>query len=188
VLRAERGLTLREAAALTGVTKETLSDLERGLRHPQDPTLAKIARGYGIPFEELLEEPVPPGKAAAPPLSSEIEERRTIDYSIFAEILNGFCEEWEARREAKSKWEEQDFRAFHKESRLIISMISPLWVQEIAEAQQLLGREPQPDDLSMWPAIDRYTALERSIRERDDNPFNDAKVANLLFRLNQKAG
>jgi transcriptional regulator with XRE-family HTH domain len=55
VLRAERGLTLREAAKLTGVAKETLSDLERGLRHPQDLTLAKIAQGYSLPVEELLE-------------------------------------------------------------------------------------------------------------------------------------
>jgi transcriptional regulator with XRE-family HTH domain len=56
VLRAERGLTLREAASLTGVAKETISDIERGLRHPHDPTVAKIAKGYGVPVEELFEE------------------------------------------------------------------------------------------------------------------------------------
>jgi transcriptional regulator with XRE-family HTH domain len=56
VLRAERGLTLREAASLTGVAKETISDIERGLRHPHDPTVAKIAQGYGVPVEELFEE------------------------------------------------------------------------------------------------------------------------------------
>src|SRR5215217_4904065 len=63
VLRAERGLTLREAASLTGVAKETISDIERGLRHPHDPTIAKIAKGYGVPVDELLEEPVPLGDA-----------------------------------------------------------------------------------------------------------------------------
>jgi transcriptional regulator with XRE-family HTH domain len=63
VLRAERGLTLREAASLIGVAKETISDIERGLRHPHDPTLAKIAKGYGVPVEELLEEPVPLAEA-----------------------------------------------------------------------------------------------------------------------------
>jgi transcriptional regulator with XRE-family HTH domain len=57
VLRAERGLTLREAAALAGVAKETISDIERGLRRPHDPTLAKIAKGYGVSIEELIEEP-----------------------------------------------------------------------------------------------------------------------------------
>jgi transcriptional regulator with XRE-family HTH domain len=59
VLRAERGLTLREAASLTGVAKETISDIERSLRHPHDPTIAKIAKGYDVPVDELLEEPVP---------------------------------------------------------------------------------------------------------------------------------
>ena len=58
VLRAERGLTLREAEELTGVDKDTLSKIERGLRHPYDVTLSKLAKGYGVPVEELLEEPV----------------------------------------------------------------------------------------------------------------------------------
>src|SRR5215210_5046068 len=68
ILRAERGLTLREAASRTGVAKETISDIERGLRHPHDPTLAKIAKGYGVPVQELLEEPEVSlaGKAEAP--------------------------------------------------------------------------------------------------------------------------
>ena len=56
VLRAERGLTLRGAEELTGVDKDTLSKIERGLRHPYDVTLSKLAKGYGVPVEELLEE------------------------------------------------------------------------------------------------------------------------------------
>jgi transcriptional regulator with XRE-family HTH domain len=59
VLRAERGLTLREAEQLTGVDKDTLSKIERGLRHPYDVTLSKLAKGYGVLVEDLLEEPVP---------------------------------------------------------------------------------------------------------------------------------
>jgi transcriptional regulator with XRE-family HTH domain len=49
---------LREAEELTGVDKDTLSKIERGLRHPYDVTLSKLAKGYGVPVEELLEEPV----------------------------------------------------------------------------------------------------------------------------------
>jgi transcriptional regulator with XRE-family HTH domain len=64
VLRAERGLTLREAEQLTGVDKDTLSKIERGLRHPYDVTLSKLAKGYGVPVEELLEEPVPLAEAS----------------------------------------------------------------------------------------------------------------------------
>ena len=63
VLRAERGLSLTEAAERAGIQRQTLALLERGERHPHDPTLAKIAKGYGVPVEDLLDEPVPLGEA-----------------------------------------------------------------------------------------------------------------------------
>jgi transcriptional regulator with XRE-family HTH domain len=68
VLRAERGLTLRQVEALTGVAKETLSDLERGKRRPHDTTLARLAEGYGVGLDELmdLEEAELAGKYDAP--------------------------------------------------------------------------------------------------------------------------
>jgi transcriptional regulator with XRE-family HTH domain len=66
VLRAQRGMTLVEAAEQTGVGRDTLSDLERGRRHPVMPTLAKIAQGYGVPVEDLLEEPALAEKDEAP--------------------------------------------------------------------------------------------------------------------------
>jgi transcriptional regulator with XRE-family HTH domain len=46
---------LRQAAARAGVVKETISDIERGVTHPQDVTLAKLAKAYGVPVEDLLE-------------------------------------------------------------------------------------------------------------------------------------
>ncbi len=70
-VRLERGLTLRQAAQRTGVTKETLSDLERARRQPHPPTLQKIAEGYDVEIRDLLgpivdEEPALAGKAEAP--------------------------------------------------------------------------------------------------------------------------
>ncbi len=62
--RIERGLSLRQAAARTDTTKETLSELERGLREAHPSTLAKIAKGYGVEISDLLgpreEEPALP--------------------------------------------------------------------------------------------------------------------------------
>jgi len=72
VLRAERGLTLRGAEELTGVDKDTLSKIERGLRHPYDVTLSKLARGYKVPVEDLLEEPVLAGKPEDGPSLEEL--------------------------------------------------------------------------------------------------------------------
>ncbi len=74
LLRAERGWTLREAAPRLGVTPGTLSELERGVRHPQDVTLAKIAKGYEVPVADLLEEPALAGKAEAPGRGFDFEE------------------------------------------------------------------------------------------------------------------
>ncbi len=83
VLRAERQLSLRKASEVTGVDKVSLSRFERGLTHPQDRTLAKIAEGYGIPVEELMEEPALLGKAEASPSPEPVEEadewRRVIE-------------------------------------------------------------------------------------------------------------
>lgn len=57
VLRAQKGLTLVEASERLGVDRHTLRRLELGGgRRPQYPTLTKIAKGYGVPVEELLEE------------------------------------------------------------------------------------------------------------------------------------
>ncbi len=86
VMRAERGLTLRQEAPLLGVRPGTLSELERSARHPHDLTLAKIAKGYGVPVEELLEEPVLAGKAEAPEAGQPAVTRQ------LAELVDGLAE------------------------------------------------------------------------------------------------
>ncbi len=99
VLRAERGLTLRDAERLTGVDKDTLSKIERGVRHPQDVTLARIAKGYEVPVEELIEEPALAGKAEAPlsperalSIADDDSFRRTIE-AVPTEELRGLVVE-----------------------------------------------------------------------------------------------
>ena len=55
-LREERVLTHKEAAELANVSHWTLMYLESGQRPPYMPTVTKIARAYGVPVEELVEE------------------------------------------------------------------------------------------------------------------------------------
>src|SRR5215212_9081772 len=74
ILRAREGLTLTEASERIGITRHTLSSLERGGQEPHYPTLAKIAKGYRVPVEELLEEPLP--LAEAPQETRRLEEER----------------------------------------------------------------------------------------------------------------
>ena len=109
VLRAERGLSLREASSLTGVRPGTLSELERGLRHPQDLTLAKIAAAYGVSVEELLDlEEEPRGNEAGEPVLSgkaEVPEEETgftdaqLLYKLFDPTVERTPSEAQAARE-----------------------------------------------------------------------------------------
>jgi len=79
VLRAERGLTVRQVAEISGVAKETISQVERGERHPYDRTLAKLAHAYGVPVEDLLEEPaLAVGKAEAPEAGLSVDSTEEV--------------------------------------------------------------------------------------------------------------
>ena len=77
ILRARKGLTLTEASERIGITRHTLRSLERGGQEPHYPTLRKIADGYSVPVEELLEEPVPLGKAPESGSTGERSEEDT---------------------------------------------------------------------------------------------------------------
>jgi transcriptional regulator with XRE-family HTH domain len=77
LLRAERQMSLRQAAAQAGLAKETISEIERGLAHPHDVTLAKLAKAYDIPLEELLEEPEPAVPLAEAPRGAGQTEAST---------------------------------------------------------------------------------------------------------------
>jgi transcriptional regulator with XRE-family HTH domain len=83
VLRARKGLYLTDAAEMLGISRDTLSDLERGIRRPAAPTLRKLSEGYGVPVEGLMEDPEPViGKAnppAEPGADLEAEEPALMD-------------------------------------------------------------------------------------------------------------
>jgi transcriptional regulator with XRE-family HTH domain len=105
VLRAARGITLREAEKLTGVTRETLGALEHGQRGAYTSTLEKIARGYGVTVSALLsevEEPEAelalagssPGKVEAPREAGRLEEERRAQEDFQRDLLGRFEGLW----------------------------------------------------------------------------------------------
>lgn len=57
VLRAERGYSLKNASERIGIDRHTLRQLEFGEREPYFGTLRKIAAGYGVEIEDLVETP-----------------------------------------------------------------------------------------------------------------------------------
>ncbi|MDO5688744.1 MAG: XRE family transcriptional regulator [Tissierellia bacterium] len=58
-IRAQKKLTLEEAANLTGVSRSMLAQIEKGDVNPTISILWKIAQGYGIPFTSLLDSNIP---------------------------------------------------------------------------------------------------------------------------------
>jgi transcriptional regulator with XRE-family HTH domain len=55
--RAQRGMTLTELAAATGISKSTLSRLESGQRKPSLELLLPIAHVYRLPLDDLIGAP-----------------------------------------------------------------------------------------------------------------------------------
>jgi transcriptional regulator with XRE-family HTH domain len=58
-LRSERGATLAEIAADTGISVSTLSRLESGGRRPTLELLLPLARTYGVTLDDLVDTPAP---------------------------------------------------------------------------------------------------------------------------------
>src|ERR687893_1721718 len=56
-LRQRRGATLTAVAALTGISKSTLSRLESGQRKPSLELLLPLAEAYRLPLDELVGAP-----------------------------------------------------------------------------------------------------------------------------------
>ncbi|MFE3248127.1 helix-turn-helix domain-containing protein [Streptomyces sp. NPDC059209] len=56
-LRRERGITLADLAAVTGVSESTLSRLESGLRRATLELLLPLARTYNVPLDDLVGAP-----------------------------------------------------------------------------------------------------------------------------------
>ncbi|MDP9485834.1 MAG: helix-turn-helix domain-containing protein [Actinomycetota bacterium] len=209
VLRAERGLTLRDAEHLTGVDKDTLSKIERGVRHPQDVTLAKIAKGYGVPVAELLEEPVLAGKAEAPevwtgPLARydpETWRRRLAYYRGVLEIhLQGWEEAAATLRTRKVPFHEGWARTVRqaaaddwnwlKENDLPEDLKTLL---EVAEAGDELPQPVREEAARLTRALERLGEIPRLVTEaerealRDRSEGEPGNVRNLLEEREKKS-
>jgi transcriptional regulator with XRE-family HTH domain len=179
VLRARQGLTLIEAAEKVGIGRDTLSDLERGNRHPVMPTLAKIAKGYGVPVDELLEEPALTGpKAPAPSASGrpseageEALEAFEREYYSSAAIANGW-------HRLAQRWDERlkrgDFDAQSLEELIdtLEDLATGMEANVAEERLELSARYDDPDlarnKAVLPPAIRRLSALVGEILRKID--------------------
>lgn len=54
VARELKGLTQREAASILGISKDTLSNYERGKSYPDVPLIRKIEELYGVSYDRII--------------------------------------------------------------------------------------------------------------------------------------
>ncbi len=52
--RTNKGLSQKKAAKLIGISVETLSNYERGIRFPDVPVIKKIEEVYGVEYKYLI--------------------------------------------------------------------------------------------------------------------------------------
>lgn len=171
ILRAERALSLTAAAERIGIDRSTLRDLEGGKRGrmPHDSTLGKIARAYGVPVRDLIQEEQSVPLARAPqdspqlPLyeegfadSASAGKALTVAEAGAVEMLQHFCRFLEAALDSDEAItpEKHIFLAYMV--RLVASMGLPLmergevremmhplalWLSELAERLDEAARE-----------------------------------------------
>jgi transcriptional regulator with XRE-family HTH domain len=194
VLRAERGLTVRDAAGLSGVAKETISQIERGERHPYDRTLAKLARAYEVPVEELLsveeekqEESAPLGEAAKRP--AKLDDIKS-DYREAADALNQFSALWERRLE-RGELDRERVRAFLEAATGYLPSADVAMIDELLALTPIIGTT-QDDGISdamkvesvMYPAVTRLNKIGRKIQALAD-ATEAANVVNFEARRDE---
>ena len=135
VARLEKGLTLREAAKVTGVDKATISAVERNKRKPFDVTLSRLAKGYGVSISQLVEEPI--GEEPGQPLKEKAREWFQ-EAGGDRDLLHGMDDEaWEAYVENLDTPEEvsETYRKMQDERK----MFQAFWMADRLQRPQAQG-------------------------------------------------
>ncbi len=185
ILRAREGLTLTEASERIGITRHTLSSLERGGQEPHYPTLAKIAKGYGVPVEELLEEPVslaeaPSGAGLTYEEAAEQLERRLArrnhSYIAIARGLIRYAQRWRQRLAAG------DFDDY-----VLVELVADLEdfapsVEANLAAERRELAERYDEQSALRPAVEELSQLVREALRKADAEQAD-KLASIEGRL-----
>lgn len=196
-LRAEKGWTQEEAARQIGITRDTLSRLEHGLRQPQAPTVARIARAYGVDTEDLLAM-----GASRVTIEDEKGDARASEASVTsisdtAEAMLGFMERWYDRQMA----EVNDPTSPHFRN----ATVAALWVARTRDdANDFIGwladwLQEHREKIESWDDLEEILRLflaslsldnpadfgERRLQEMSDSP--DEVAARRLQRATAEA-
>jgi transcriptional regulator with XRE-family HTH domain len=142
--RADAGLTISELAKRAGVSRDTISNAEKGQHSLQATTLSKIAGALGRAPSDLL--------AEEEKLAPKAESRSSLEPSLF----NGLEGEWQLGYEALTTW--YDY----------LGLTLTRWEKLRRQFQDLANRKPDEardtddlyravvDSLEFFRAVDRF--------------------------------
>ena len=76
-IRTMRGMNQVDLAKASGVSQNTISEIETGRREARPATLGKLARALGVDIADFFEEPTYAKKARSPLSAERAQESRT---------------------------------------------------------------------------------------------------------------
>jgi transcriptional regulator with XRE-family HTH domain len=185
MLRAAEGITLAEVEERSGVTRESIGELERGKRIPFCSTLHKLARAYGVSLAELFEEEPTP-KVQAPRASGQTRKAaeprlapgQLIDPSVYRRCrarVDKLCDKWEpvlqaswSRERAGKHVDMEVFEGLEEDVDLLTPYIDVATAAEMAEIGQPYDEEGEPifwsERSELFPALERLYNISLGLR------------------------
>jgi transcriptional regulator with XRE-family HTH domain len=171
--RVDAGLTISELAKRAGVSRDTISNAERGRNSLQGPTLSKIAHALGrLPSELLAEEerlsPKAQSRSAREPsfddLNSVLEDLRRV-----ADFYENLHEIQKALDELREMWEKRladrdfDKSTIEEAGRTIKAFWPAVTTAADAEKAEMARHGVEPEEVMaqsvLLPAIARFQVL-----------------------------
>ncbi len=143
----------------TGVSKRTISEIERGMRTPQTLTLAKLANALDVSLDELLEEESPKERRSSreAPDDQAVEERRLLNrIRPLILLMEGDAAHWEAVADSRRVTHDLHLQAQARQQK----MTEALDVQLKSLADEVPG----------WG--DRRHLPSRRVRQKLQSAFN----------------
>jgi transcriptional regulator with XRE-family HTH domain len=185
--RMDAGLTISELAERAGVSRDTISNAEKGRHGLQASTLYKIARALGKAPSELLAEeerlaPKARGRSSLElSFNDVLAEERRIDFEACASALDAFTAHW-GRGVAQGR--PLDRQAF---ADYVAAMqgIAPMLVEISRAERELLGIRTNADRERsvLWPAVSRFVRVARGMAALAEDEDAAAAVAGLVKPL-----
>lgn len=164
-IRAEKGLTMDTLEERAGVSKRTISEIERGVRTPHTLTLAKLANALEVDLDELLEDEAPKVEAPPSPEPEKVseEQRRLAGYvRPWLLLADSYSERWE-KAAAKGTFTMDAYMEFGATTRDIFKAVD--WLSRYLERVQGLDPTAGPIGFALRESMMRLARTIELVSE-----------------------